>query len=83
MGIQDKIAKCTHTAIIKSTVPASRTVIPEHQTQPIAHMEKLKCMIVYCAVLSVCTSASPKFSTPMISALSLQSLMAMLLVQGT
>ena len=34
----------------------------------ITHMEKLECIIVYCAVLSVCTSASPKISIPMICA---------------
>ena len=34
MGTQEIIAKCTHIAIVISTVPASRTVIPEHQTQP-------------------------------------------------
>ena len=34
----------------------------------ITHMEKFECIIVYCVVLSVCTSASPKISTPMICA---------------
>ena len=47
----------------------------------IAHMEKLECIIVYCAVLSVCTSASPAISTPTISAFSIGSLKAMFLVQ--
>ena len=46
-------------------------------------MEKLECMIVYCAVRSVCTSASPTISTPTISAFSLGSLTAMFLVQAT
>ena len=46
-------------------------------------MEKIECMIVCCAVLSVCTSASPTISTPMISAFSLGSLTTMFLVQTT
>ena len=44
--------------------------------------EKLECMIVYCALLSVCASASPAISTLTISAFSLGSLMAMFLVQA-
>ena len=44
--------------------------------------EKLECMIVYCAVLSVCTSASPAISTLTISTFSLGSLTAMFLVQA-
>ena len=49
----------------------------------ITHIEKLECMIVYCAVLSVCTSVSPTISTPTISAFLIGSLTAMFLVQAT
>ena len=46
----------------------------------IAHMEKLECMMVYCAMLSLCTSASPTLSIPTISAFLLGALTAMFLV---
>ena len=46
-------------------------------------MENLECTILYCAVASICTSASPTISTRAISAFSLGSLTAIFFVQAT